>query len=130
MAASKKDPTDPIRLKASRYPAVDEGTACTQSSFKTGKKAFLYVGMQGGRYKAMFKLQQSMPEATKLAKRNPDCFDVGSNGWVTARFSAAEPMATKLWKKWLDESYELSLAAAGGKKLTAKKVSKKKVAGR
>ena len=63
--ASTKDPTDPIRLKASRYPMVDEGTACTQSSFKAGKKAFLFIGMQGGRYKAMFKLKESMTEATK-----------------------------------------------------------------
>ena len=45
MTASKKDPTDPIRLRASRYSGVDEGTACTQSSFKAGKKAFLYIGM-------------------------------------------------------------------------------------
>ena len=72
MSASKKDPTDPIRLKASRYPGIDKGTACTQSSFKTGKKAFLYIGMQGGRYKAMFKLQKSMPEAAKLATKESD----------------------------------------------------------
>ena len=44
MVGSVNDPTEPIRLKASRYPAVDEGTACTQSSFKTGKKAFLLCG--------------------------------------------------------------------------------------
>ena len=48
MAASKKDPTGPIRLKASRYPCVDEGTACTQSSFKTGKRAFLCSSSQVG----------------------------------------------------------------------------------
>ena len=126
MAASKKDPTDPIRLKASRYPGVDEGTACTQSSFKAGKKAFLYVGMQGGRYKAMFKLKQSIPEATKLAKKDPDRYEVGSAGWTTARFTADDPMPKKLWGKWLDESYELSVAAK--KKTTKRKVAKKKAA--
>ena len=63
MAASQKDPTEPIRLTASQYPEVDQGTACTQSAFKTGKKAFLYIGMQGGRFKAMFKLDGSMAEA-------------------------------------------------------------------
>ena len=126
MAATKKDPTEQIRLKASRYPGVDEGTACTQSSFKTGKKAFLYIGMQGGRYKAMFKLQKSMPEAVKLADKEPERFQVGSTAWVTARFSADEPMPKKLWEKWLDESYELSTTSGKAKKATKKKTTKKK----
>jgi len=126
--ASKIDPTEPIRLKASRYPAVDEGTACTQSSFKTGKRAFLYIGMQGGRYKAMFKLQKSMPAAIKLAEKEPDRFEVGSTAWVTARFTADKPLSRKLWEKWLDESYELSIASGAGKKSAKKKSPKKKTA--
>lgn len=109
MVNSKKDPTESIRLKASRYLGVDEGTSCTQSSFKTGKKAFLYIGMQGGRYKAMFKLQDSMPEAVRLAGKEPDRFEVGSTSWVTARFTADQPMPSSLWKRWLDESYALSV---------------------
>ena len=104
--APKKDPTEPIRLEASRYPEVDEGTACTQSSFKTGGKAFLFIGKQGGRDKAMFKLDKCLAEAGKLAEESPDDFQVGS--WVTARFSAEKPLPKKVWKKWLDESYELS----------------------
>lgn len=128
MAAAKKDPTEAIRLRASRYPGIDEGTACTQSSFKAGKKAFLYIGMQGGRYKAMFKLQASIPEANRLAKKSPGLYDVGSIGWVTARFTAEEPMPQALWQKWLDESYALSLAVASGKRRAAKKVAQTKVA--
>ena len=116
MAAKTKDPTDPIRLKASRYSGVVKGTSCTQSSFKTAKSAFLYVGMQGGRYKAMFKLQKSMPEASKLSKKEPDCYEVGNAPWVTARFTAEKPMPKRLWEKWLDESYELSLGSGGSKK--------------
>lgn len=127
MAASKKDPTDPIRLKASRYPGIDKGTACTQSSFKAGKRAFLYIGEQGGRYKAMFKLEKSVPEANKLAKQNPEDYQVGNGGWVTARFSADKPLPKKRWEKWLDESYELSLALGSKKKSTKKKATKKKV---
>jgi predicted DNA-binding protein (MmcQ/YjbR family) len=128
MAASKKDPTEPIRLEASRYPGVDKGTACTQSSFKTGKQAFLYIGTQGGRYKAMFKLQASMPEAVKLAQKDPDLYQAGSTGWVTARFTAERPMPKKLWEKWLDESYELSLGAGtkSARKKTAKRGTTKK----
>ncbi len=128
MTASNRDPTVPIRLRASRFPGVNEGTACTQTSFKTGKKAFLFIGMQGGRYKAMFKLKRSIPEATKLARKDPDRYEVGSTSWVTARFTADRPMPEKTWQKWLDESYKLSLAAGSGKKSTVKKLTSKKAA--
>ncbi len=128
MAASSNNPTDPMRLKASRYPGVAEGTACTQSSFKVGKQSFLFVGMQGGRYKAMFKLEKSIPQATQLAEADPDRFQVGNTAWVTARFTADEPMPKKLWEAWLDESYGLSLPAGAGKKPAVKKKVVKKTA--
>jgi hypothetical protein len=111
MASKDKDPTEPMRLRASRYPGVDEGTACTQSSFKAGKKAFLFIGTQGGRFKAMFKLKASMPEAAKLAQADPDAYQVGTTGWVTARFTAEKPMPEKVWEKWLDESYASTQSA-------------------
>ena len=103
-----KDPTEPIRQQASEYPEVDEGTSCTQSSFKTGRKAFLFIGEQGGRYKAMFKLDKSKEEARKLAAAEPDNYQAGTGAWVTARFTAEKPMPKTRWKKWLDESYEIS----------------------
>ncbi|MEM8863227.1 MAG: MmcQ/YjbR family DNA-binding protein, partial [Chloroflexota bacterium] len=112
-------PTQPIRKKASQYAGVDEGTACTQSSFKVGKNAFLFIGEQGGRFKAMFKLEASRGEVEKLAEKSPDDFQVGSSPWVTVRFSADKPLATRQWQKWLEESYQL---AAG---LPAKKSGKK-----
>lgn len=126
MTSSKKDPTEPIRLKASLYPEVDKGTACTQSSFKAQKRAFLYIGPQGGRYKAMFKLQASMAEAERLAKKDPDRFEIGVGGWVTTRFTTEEPLPKKLWEKWLDESYVLSLTGTSKKKV-AKTAKKQKV---
>ena len=103
-----KDPTEPIRVKASEYPNVDEGTSCTPSSFNTGGTAFLFIGEQGGRYKAMCKLKDSKDEAASLAKERPEDFQVGSGTGVTARFSSDKPMPKKLWRKWLDESYGLS----------------------
>ena len=103
--AAKKDATQAIRTKAGKYSGVDEGTSCTQTSFKANKKAFLYIGQQGGRHKAMFKLDKSIPEATRLAKKAPDDYDVGKMGWVTARFTDEKPLPKKLWEKWLDESY-------------------------
>ncbi|MHC5025336.1 MAG: MmcQ/YjbR family DNA-binding protein [Planctomycetota bacterium] len=122
-----KDPTEPMRLKASRYSGVDEGTACTQSSFKVGKKAFLFIGMQGGRSKAMFKLQKSLPQAEELARESPADYQVGKTAWVTARFTAEKPMPKRIWEKWLDESYALSTAGpAVKKKATTRKTAKKK----
>ncbi len=102
------DATQPIRIRASEYPNVDEGTACTQSSFKTGGKAFLFIGQQGGRHKAMFKLSASRAEAAELAAQRPKDFQVGSGVWVTVRFSDDTPLPEALWEKWLDESYTLS----------------------
>ena len=74
----------------------------------------------------MFKLQKSLSEAARLAAKEPDRYEVGSTAWVTARFTADEPMPKKLWEKWLDESYELSAGSGTGKKSTAKNTSKKK----
>ena len=128
MAAKSKDPSAAIRAKASRYPGVDQGTSCTQSSYKVGKQAFLYIGMQGGRHKAMFKLDESRPQAEKLARARPDDFQAGSTSWVTARFSAEEPMPTKLWQAWLDESYALSAGAGSKKKAAGRKAAKRKTA--
>ncbi len=121
-----KDPTEPMRQRATEYPDVDAGTACTQSSFKAGKKAFFFVGEQGGRYKAMFKLDASREDAQARAEKAPDDFQVGSGVWVTARFSTEKPMPKRLWTKWLDESYALTVAPK--KKATKKQATKKKAA--
>ena len=104
-----KDPTEAIRLKAAQYPDVDEGTACTQSSFKAHGKSFLFIGEQGGRYEAMFKLKASMDEAKTLTAEEPARFEAGSTGWVTVRFSAETPLPKKLWGRWLKESYALAM---------------------
>ena len=105
------DPTEAIRERAAGFPAVARGTSCNQSSFKTRKKSFLYVGPgpKGKGYKAMFKLKESMPEARRLADKDPGHFEVGTTGWVTTRFTAEDPLPEKIWQKWLQESYELSI---------------------
>lgn len=128
MPESDKDPTEPIRMKASGYPEVVKGTACTQTSFKTAKGAFLFIGMQGGRYKAMFKLKDSRAQAEKLAAKEPDRYEAGSTAWVTTRFTADKPIPKSIWEKWLDESYALSVGgkATARKKSPAKKKSSSK----
>ena len=102
------DPTELMCDAARAFDDVVEGSSCTQTSFKRGKKAFFYVGEQGGRFKAMFKLDASMDDAEQRAADRPDDFQVGNTAWVTARFSAAKPMPKRLWQKWLKESYALA----------------------
>jgi hypothetical protein len=104
------DPTEPIRRKAATFPGVAKGTSCTQSAFKAGKGTFLFIGpgTKGVGFKAMFKLQASLPRARALAAQHPHRFEVGATGWVTARFTADEPLPRRLWEKWLAESWEVT----------------------
>lgn len=41
----------------------------------------------------------------------PKRFEVGKTGWVTARFTAEEPLPKRIWGKWLAESYEVTCGA-------------------
>ena len=104
------DPTDAIREKAASYPEVAKGTSCTQSAFKAGRGTFLFIGPgpKGKGFKAMFKLRHSMPDAEARAAAEPARFEVGTTGWVTARFTAEEPLARAIWEPWLDESYAIT----------------------
>jgi len=106
-----KDPTLAIRESAAAFPEVAKGTACNQSSFKAGKGSFLFIGPgpKGVGFKAMFKLKASLPQAQQFAEQEPKRFEVGKTGWVTARFTAEEPLPESVWKPWLTESYELTL---------------------
>ena len=103
------DPTVPIKEMAASYAKVQSGFVCNQNSFRTAHGAFLFIGPGGGGvgYKAMFRLKASLGEAKKMAKESPERFFVSSNGWVTTRFSKAEPLTPEIWHKWLDESYGL-----------------------
>lgn len=110
--ATSKDPLAVLHDTAAAFPDVVVGTSCNQTSFKAGKTAFLYLGpgAKGVGYKAMFKLDASLGQAGGLAAAQPDRFEVGKQGWVTARFSAEKPLAKAVWSKWLKESYGLTRA--------------------
>jgi hypothetical protein len=126
--ATLPDPTDAIRRQAVTFPAVAKGTSCTQSAFKAGNGTFLFIGPgpKGQGFKAMFKLKASMPQARKLAATDPKRFEIGSTGWVTARFTSKDPLPKRIWGKWLAESYEVT---CGGSR-TAKKAKGTKRSGR
>ena len=117
-----KDPTKALKMAAAQLPNVEEGMFCNQTSFKLGKKAFLYVGngAKGIGSKAMFKLEASLEEAKGLAKGEPHRFELGVGNWVTTRFSAEDPLPKKIWSRWLKESYAVATKIGGAKKSTAR----------
>jgi len=96
-----QDPTENIRRKAMTFPDVTTGESCTQSAFKVGQGTFLFIGPgpNGHGFKAMFKLKASMPQASKLAMKHPTRFEVGKTRWVTAGFTAEEPVFPLCWNR-------------------------------
>lgn len=110
MTPNATDPTQAIRNAAARFSGVTTGASCNQTAFKVGKQSFLFIGpgAKGRGFKAMFKLNDSMHQARSLAEQSPNRFEVGKTSWVTARFTAEEPLPKDIWEKWLAESHALA----------------------
>jgi len=89
------------------------GTALESRTYRTRKKAFLFVS----KTQARLKLAASAPEAKRLG------FAVGANGWVTLPLDGLPPAAVA--RKWVAESQALvagrAEAKTGKKKKTAKR---------
>ena len=110
-----------LRQTALKYPETSEGIACAgtpieRRTIKVRKKTFLFLGKGD----AMLKLKDSLPEAKRLAKKEPERCKAGSAGWVTVvvKDDALTPPA--MLKRWVDESFRLlapkTLTRAPGKK--------------
>ena len=97
-----------LRQLALQYPEAEEGIACKGtaiecSTFKARDKAFLFVGAGVIR----LKLHASLPEATKLAAKEPSRYKVGANGWIAVTVSDNLPPPLDVMVRWIDESYRL-----------------------
>ncbi len=114
-----KGPMQALRKAALLYPGTEEGVACEGTpiesrAVKARNKAFLFLTIGHAR----LKLRESLPEAAKLAKKQPDQFQVGSGGWVKASLKADGSTPLDVLERWIGESYRLmagSPVAAGGK---------------
>jgi hypothetical protein len=109
-----------LKKIALKHADVEEDVACkgtpTESAaYKTRKKSFLFVGADVAR----LKLDVSVGEAKKLAKKTPGSCEVGAGGWIAVRFGAeALPLATL--EKWVGESYQLAAGPAKAPKTRKK----------
>ena len=89
-----------------RYPEAEEGIACKGTAiecsvFKAKKKSFLFVGAREIR----LKLKESLPEAARLASKEPARYEAGSQGWIKVKLDTNEAPPLDLLEQWIDESY-------------------------
>ena len=97
-----------LRRAALRHPEAHEGISCEGTSLekrtvKANKKAFVFLGAAD----IMVKLRESLPEATRLAAKQPDRYRAGAHGWVKATFVDDEAPPLALLERWIDESYRV-----------------------
>jgi hypothetical protein len=101
-------PLEALRALALGYPEAREGVACKGTSLEKRTvgvrgKAFLFLGAAD----AMVKLRASLPEANRLAAKDPGRCRAGATGWVTVAVREGDPGTPGLLARWTDESYRL-----------------------
>ena len=100
-------PVQVLRKFALSLPQAEEGISCNKAAFKAGGKAFLFVGSDSQSFNVMVKLRESLPEAAKLAAKQPDHYKVGGHDWMTAVFGLQQTPPAGLLERWIAESYRL-----------------------
>lgn len=96
-----------LRDFALSYPGTVKDVSCNKAAFKSGGKAFLFIGSDEVTWNVMLKLGDSLPEARKLATKHPGRFHVGGIGWVKLVFPRTAPLSQRLMERWIDESFRL-----------------------
>ena len=96
------------------------GTAIEQASFKTGGKSFLFAQRKGELAIVRLKLDASLAAAEEV-----DGVEVGKGSWTTCRVPLAKAPSATL-KRWVRESYAMSVQKKAGRKAAPKKAAPKK----
>jgi hypothetical protein len=113
-----------LRRIALDLPGTEEGMACAGTplesrTIKVGGKAFLFLRATELR----LKLGASLPQAKKLAAKEPDRCDAGAGGWVKLVLRPGETKPPSFLAGWIVESHGLYAKAGGApasKKVKAK----------
>lgn len=95
------------RTAALKCPETVETPSCSNVAFKARKKAFFFMGAKDEGYLCRLKLGDSLDEAAKLAKAEPERYEVGLHGWMAIRFPHDETPPEGLLERWMDESFRL-----------------------
>jgi hypothetical protein len=117
--------SDMLRKLALSLPDTEEGVACEGTplesrTVRAKKKAFLFLGKKDGMCQVRLKLDGSLADAAKRAKKEPERVKVGAKGWVLVRLPADEAPPKGLFEVWIRESYEAVVGAQKPKKKAAK----------
>jgi hypothetical protein len=112
---------------ARSHPETEEGVACAgtvieKHTVKVRNRAFLFLGQTD----AMLKLDDSFPEARKLAAKEPGRYKPGAGGWVKLTWNEGEALPQVVLKRWIGESYRLMLGEKSKKATTKKRLAKSK----
>jgi hypothetical protein len=122
--------SDMLRKLALSFPETEEGVACEGTplesrTVRAKKKAFLFLGQKDGMCQVRLKLDGSLSDAAKRAKKEPERVQVGAKGWVLLRLPADEaprPTEKGFLEAWIRESYDVVVGVAS--ELAAKRKSK------
>lgn len=101
------DPLSDIRKTLQHYPELTEGKSCSRTAFKSGGKAFLFVGVHEVFHDLMLKLGPSLEEAENMEAESPDLIRTGAHGWVTLTCSPDQGLDDALIQRWILESFTL-----------------------
>ncbi len=97
-----------IRRISESLPEVSVGTVCNKDAFKARNKNFLFLWADNTEYKLKLKLAESLPEAQKLAKAEPEFYSVGSSGWVDIEMPLKKSPPKCMLRRWIEESFRLN----------------------
>jgi predicted DNA-binding protein (MmcQ/YjbR family) len=110
-----RDVEQVLRAQGMSWPEVTEEFPWGHRTLKVKGKAFIFMGIDDGRFHMSVKLPQSGPGALMLKFCQPTGYGLGKAGWVSADFGKDDMIPVDLLRDWLKESYQ----AVAPKKLAA-----------
>ena len=94
-----------VREHALGFPEAYEEFPWGHAAIKVRKRIFVTLGEADGTFRMSLKLVASNFDALLLPFTEPTHYGMGKHGWVTASFTAEDPVPLDLIRDWIDESY-------------------------
>lgn len=94
-----------LKTEALAYPGAWEDHPWGEIAIKVRKKVFVFLWAHDGGLAVSLKLPDSAEEALLLPFTRSTGDFLAKSGWVTAKWSGAEPIPASLVIPWIEESY-------------------------